>query len=67
MKKNVGSTDKWVRIVLGAALLLVLIFVQSAWRWVGLLGVVLIATSLINYCPLYSLFGINTNKGAKTK
>ena len=65
MKKNVGNTDKWVRIVLGVALIAVLIFVQSAWRWVGLVGVVLVVTAFLNFCPLYALFGIHTNKDAK--
>lgn len=62
MKKNVGQVDKWIRIVLGVALLLVLVLVQSGWRWIGLLGFVALATGLLNTCPLYSLFGISTNK-----
>ena len=63
MKKNIGSTDKWVRIVLGVALLLVLFLVQSGWRWVGLAGVVLIATALVDFCPLYALLHMSTRKG----
>ena len=65
MKKNMGNTDRLIRIVLGLVLVAILIFVQSAWRWVGLLGIVLVVTALINFCPLYTLFGINTNKNAK--
>lgn len=65
MKKNVGQVDKWIRIVLGVALLVLLAVVQSGWRWVGLLGIVALATGLIGYCPLYTLLGINTNKDAK--
>ncbi|HRX09408.1 MAG TPA: DUF2892 domain-containing protein [Candidatus Limiplasma sp.] len=67
MKKNMGNTDRWIRLVLGLALVAVLIFVQSAWRWVGLLGIVFLVTSLIGFCPLYVLFGINTNKESKAK
>ncbi len=67
MKKNMGNTDRLIRIVLGLALVAVLIFVQSAWRWVGLLGIVFVVTALINFCPLYALFGINTNKGGNVK
>ena len=66
MKKNIGSTDKWIRIALGVALLLVLLLVQSGWRWLGLIGIIPLATALMNHCPLYSLFGISTNK-AKDK
>ena len=60
--KNMGGVDRIVRIVLGIALLVVLAVVQSGWRWVGLLGVVLLATSWIGVCPLYLPFGIKTNK-----
>ena len=63
MKKNMGNTDRWIRIVLGVALLLVLLLVQSGWRWVGLLGFVMLGTAFLNFCPLYTLFGIRTNKG----
>lgn len=62
MKKNIGSTDKWIRIVLGLALLALVFIVKSDWRWLGLIGIVPLATALLNFCPLYSLFGIRTNK-----
>ncbi len=62
MKKNMGQTDRYIRIVLGVILVLVLVLVQSGWRWVGLLGIVLLATAFMNFCPLYALFGIRTNK-----
>jgi hypothetical protein len=53
---------EWLRQHPGIALLVVLAVVQSGWRWVGLLGVVLLATSWIGVCPLYLPFGIKTNK-----
>ncbi|HNW86844.1 MAG TPA: DUF2892 domain-containing protein [Candidatus Limiplasma sp.] len=62
MKKNVGTTDKWIRIVLGIILLTLLFVIQSGWRWIGLVGLIPLGTGLLNYCPLYSLFGISTNK-----
>ena len=62
MKKNIGKTDKWIRIVVGAALLLFLAFSQSGLRWLGLIGVIPLVTGLMNYCPLYALLGIGTNK-----
>lgn len=64
MKKNVGKTDKLVRIVLGIVLLSLLFIIQSGWRWIGLLGVVALITGLIGSCPLYSLIGLNTDKKA---
>ncbi|WP_280771451.1 YgaP family membrane protein [Salipaludibacillus daqingensis] len=62
MKSNVGSSDKVVRIVLGIVLLSLLFLVDGALKWFGLIGIVLILTALVNFCPLYRLFGINTCK-----
>lgn len=66
MKKNVGQVDKWIRIVLGVVLLLLIIVVKSDWRWLGLIGIIPLATAFLNFCPLYALFGLSTNK-AKDK
>lgn len=62
MKKNIGQTDRWIRIVIGVALLLFLAFSQSSLRWLGLIGIIPLVTALLNYCPLYALFGISTSK-----
>lgn len=60
MKSNVGGIDKIARIVVGALLiLLALTGAIGAWGWVGVLP---LATGLFNFCPAYSLFGINTCK-----
>jgi hypothetical protein len=63
MKKNMGKTDKTVRIIL-AALIAILYFTNVIS---GTLGIILLAlaaifvlTSLISFCPLYAPFGINT-------
>lgn len=55
---NVGSTDKIVRIVVGAILILLALLGTIGW-W-GWIGIILIATGLVNWCPAYNLFGINT-------
>ena len=58
MNTNVGGIDKILRIVVGLVLLsLVFIGPQTAWGWIG---IVPLATGLINWCPLYSLLGLNT-------
>lgn len=62
MKKNIGATDKMVRIIAGVVLVLILLFVQTGFRWVGLLGIVLLATAFIGTCPLYLPFGISTKE-----
>lgn len=56
--KNVGSTDKIARIVIGA--LLILLALIGTIGWWGWIGVVPIATALMGWCPAYSLLGIKT-------
>ncbi|HPF87509.1 MAG TPA: DUF2892 domain-containing protein [Candidatus Limiplasma sp.] len=62
MKKNIGRTDRWIRIVLGVALLLFAWLGQGNLRWLGLIGIIPVVTALIGYCPLYALLKISTNK-----
>jgi len=59
MKKNVGSTDKLIRILLGLIIGLLGIYYQS---WLGLIGVVPVLTAFIGFCPAYAPFGISTCK-----
>ncbi len=58
MQINVGGTDKILRIVAGLAII--------GWgvmtnNWFGAIGVVPLATALINFCPVYTLLGFNTS------
>ena len=63
MKKNMGSTDKIIRVIL-AIVFAALYFTGTVSGTPGLvlliLGVVFLATSLISFCPLYLPFGIRT-------
>jgi hypothetical protein len=60
LRQNVGRADRMVRGVLGAvALTLVFTGPRSPWGYVGL---VLLFTAAIGFCPLYSLLGISTRK-----
>jgi len=63
MKKNMGKTDKTVRIIL-AVLIAILYFTNVIS---GTLGIILlifagvfVLTSLVSFCPLYAPLGINT-------
>lgn len=56
--KNVGRLDASIRVVLGFVVI-VLGLVFKIW-WVAALGAVPILTAWLNFCPLYSLLGINT-------
>jgi hypothetical protein len=60
MKANVGGIDKVLRIVVGLGLLSILFLVEGPARWWGLVGVLPLATGLVNFCPLYALFGWST-------
>lgn len=65
MKKNMGSTDKFIRILL-AIIVAVLYFTKTidgtTATVLGVLAIVFALTSLISFCPLYAPFGINTCK-----
>lgn len=61
-KTNVGTIDRGLRIVVGAALL-VWFFVdqgQGFWHYAKLIGVVPLLTGLAGSCPAYSLLGLST-------
>jgi hypothetical protein len=63
MKKNMGNTDRIIRII-AAIIFSVLYFTGTVTGTVGLvlviLGAVFLATSFISFCPLYTLVGVNT-------
>lgn len=63
MKKNMGITDRVIRLII-AAIIVLLYFTKVI---TGTLGIVLIAlagifvlTSFISFCPIYAPFGIST-------
>lgn len=58
MKANVGGIDRIARIALGIVLIaLTLMGTIGPWGW---LGVVLVATGVIRFCPLYPMLGLST-------
>lgn len=65
MKKNMGSADKIIRIVL-AIVFSVLYFTGTVSGILGYvllgLGAIFVLTSFISFCPLYAPFGITTCK-----
>lgn len=65
MKKNMGTADRIIRVVIAAAIAGLFI----AKIITGTLGIVLLVlagvfvlTSLVSFCPLYAPFGIKTCK-----
>jgi len=57
MKCNVGKKDKTIRLILGIIVIGLGIYFKSWW---GAIGIVLILTSVLSWCPCYLLFGIRT-------
>ncbi len=65
MKKNVGSIDKIVRIIIAIVALWAAYTHQVASPWDYVLYAVagiMVVTSFMGSCPLFSIFGINTCK-----
>ena len=60
MKTNVGNADKIIRIIAGLLILFVGGIVYHTW-W-ALVGLILIGTALINWCPIYAALKISTAK-----
>lgn len=61
---NIGTPDRIIRIVLGLALILWFFFDNGAgtWHWLkAIVGVVVLATAALNFCPLYRILGMKTN------
>lgn len=62
MEKNVGKTDKTIRIVVGVILLVLAYLLRSTgfmWTFI-VLGVIALATAAMSFCGLYTLLGVNT-------
>lgn len=63
MKKNLGSIDKTIRIIIAVALALLYYFnvVTGTLAYILMaVAIILLLTSLINFCPLYRILGVNT-------
>jgi uncharacterized membrane protein len=65
MKKNMGSADKTIRVFI-AAIVALLYFTGVITGTLAIvlmiLALVFVITSLISFCPLYPILGINTRK-----
>lgn len=60
MTTNIGTIDRAARVILGIIIVtLTALGKISPWGW---LGVMLVITGAIKFCPAYSLFGFKTCK-----
>lgn len=68
MKKNMGTADRIIR-TLAAIVIGVLYFTNVVSGALGvvlmIVAVIFLLTSVISFCPLYTLFGISTYKAPK--
>jgi hypothetical protein len=63
MKANIGFLDKFIRLFLGVTAIGMAVagVFPAPWNMIiGIVGIVPIATALINFCPLYAILGIST-------
>ena len=65
MKQNVGSADKYIRVLL-AIVIAVLYFTDvisgTLAIILGIIGAALVITSLFSFCPAYAVLKISTAK-----
>lgn len=65
MKKNMGSADRTIRIVV-AIVVAILYFTGTVTGVLGAvllaLGAIFLATSFVSFCPIYAIFGFSTCK-----
>jgi len=65
MKKNMGGTDRLLRLIVAAVVVALYFFgvIEGTLGFVLLiLSAIFVLTSFVSYCPLYTPFGINTCK-----
>ena len=64
MKKNVGATDRLLRLILGLVVIAVGVYYES---WFGLVGLIPVMTALLNWCPFYVPLKLSTIKHGDNK
>ena len=65
MTQNVGRTDKTIRLIVAAAIAVILatgaIAIASTLGIIlVVVGVIFLFTALVNWCAVYALFGVST-------
>jgi predicted PurR-regulated permease PerM len=69
MKKNMGKTDKGIRVILaiGVALLYFFNVIEGTLAYILMaFAIIFLLTSFVSFCPLYAPFGISTCKTKKS-
>lgn len=69
MSKNMGKADRWIRIILAVAVVVLYLTGQIAGMPAIVLGIIAAAfmlTSAIGWCPMYVPLGLSTCGTKKT-
>lgn len=70
MKKNMGTIDRGIRLIVAGVLgiLIATNALEGTMMWVaGTVAAVFVLTSVVSVCPLYSILGIRTCPVDSTK
>lgn len=62
MRNNVGQADRVIRIILALLLFSLFFILEGNLKYLALIGIIPLVTAFIKFCPLYTLFGVNTCK-----
>jgi predicted phage tail protein len=69
MRVNVGTPDRWLRLIAGLVLIALpfftgwALFANPVWNWVMVvIGAVLVATGVLRFCPAYCMLNLSTSK-----
>lgn len=65
MEKNVGTTERTFRIIIGCAILPLFFLIDGPLRWLGLIGIIPIVTGIMRWCPAWFVLGIRTGDTKK--
>jgi hypothetical protein len=69
MKQNMGNADRLIRIIIAAGLAALYFsgaitnITLATILWI--IGIILFVTAVVGFCPLYSLFRMNTLRKVK--
>lgn len=60
MKTNVGKIDKILRVIIAVLLFSTFFVLEGNLRFIAIIGLVPLLTSMVSFCPLYRIIGVST-------
>jgi len=62
MTRNMGTTDRIIRFIIGVGILGLYGALPAPWKYLALIGLVPLGTALTGNCPAYSILGFSTRR-----